>query len=226
LEQVPEVRKTMKAGQQQQIAAAYEALFTKLNLSEDESKLVAELLAERNFTAMDQGRKLLSGKADEASMAALRKEITGTKLETDAKLKGMLGEEKFKELSSYEQTIGDQRAVEGMARNFSRKSVPLEPQQKDTLMNIMREERLKRPTDEIPDLGRGPGMAVLLPEAEAKARQEQEEAYQKDVLGRAQQSGFSPDQLNVLRDSFTEQNQRRATSRIMGRAFLGGGVPR
>jgi hypothetical protein len=222
----PEVRKSMKAGQQQQIAAAYEAIFKKLNLSEDEAKLVAELLADRNFTAMDQGRKLLNGKTDDASMEAVRKEITGTKLETDAKLKGMLGEEKFKELTSFEQTVGDQRALDGMARNFERKSMPLEPQQKEALANIMREERLRIPSDDIPDLGRGPGMSVLLPEAEVKARQAQEEAYQASVLNRAGQAGLSPDQVNVLRDSFAERNQRQAMSRIMGRAFLGGGAPR
>src|SRR5215203_5141204 len=118
----PEVRKTMKAEQQRQIAGAYEEVFKKLGLSEEEGNLVAELLADRNFTAMDQGRKLLSGKTDEASMQALRKDITQTKIEADAKLKGMLGEEKFKELSTFEQTVGDQRALDGMARNFTRKS--------------------------------------------------------------------------------------------------------
>jgi hypothetical protein len=220
----PDVRKTMKTQQQQQIAGAYEALFKKLNLSEDESKLVAELLAERNFTAIDQGRKLLSGKSDDASLEAVRKEIQSTKAETDGKLKGMLGDEKFKELTTYEQTVGDQRALEGMTRSFTRKNVPLEDPQRDALANIMREERLKVPSNEIPDLGGGPGMSILLPETEVKARQVQEEAYQASVLNRAGQAGLSPDQVNVLRESFTQQNQRRAMGRVMGRAFIGGGA--
>ena len=221
----PDVRKTMKAQQQQQISNMYESLFKKLNLSEEESKLVAELLADRNFTAMDKGRKLLGGKMDDASLKEMRKEIEGVKLESDSKLKGMLGEEKFAEMTTFEQTVGDRRSLDGVARSFSRKNLALEDTQKEALGNIMREERLKSPSNEIPDMGGGPGMAMLMTDEEAKARQAQEEAYQTGVLNRAGQAGLSPDQVSGLKDSFAEQNQRRAMSRIMGRAFLGGGAP-
>ena len=219
----PEFRKVMKSNQERMIAGAYESLFKKLNLSEEDSKLVAELLSSRNMAALDQGRKLMNGKTDEASMQAVRKEIAGTKMESDANLKGMLGEEKFKELSTFEQTIGDQRALDGFARNFERKNMPLQADQKDALSNIMREERLKIPSNEIPDLGGGPGMQVLMSDSELKVQQEQEKTYQDNVLNRASQAGLSPDQVNGLRDSFKERNDRRAMSRFMGRAFLGGG---
>jgi hypothetical protein len=222
----PEVRKTMKANQQMQIAGLYDSLFKKLNLSEEDSKLVAEMLADRNFTALDQGRKLLNGKADDASIKAVRSEIEKTKTESDEKLKGMLGEEKFKELTAFEQTVGDQRALDSVSRAFDRKNISMQPQQKEALANIMREERLKNPTNDIPDLGGGPGMAVLYSEEEVKSRQQQEDAYQSNVLNRASQAGLSPDQVNALRDSFNERNQRRSMGRIMGRAFLGGGGAR
>ena len=219
----PDVRKTMKAQQQQQIENAYESLFKKLNLSEADSKLVAELLADRNFTAMDKGRQLLNGKTDDASLKAMRKEIDDIKADSDNKLKGMLGDEKFGELATFEQTVGDQRALDGMARSFNRKNIPLEDTQKEALANIMREERLKVPSNEIPDMGGGPGMSMLMTDEEVKVRQTQEEAYQASVLNRASQAGLSPDQVSVLKDSFAERNQRRAMGRIMGRAFLGGG---
>jgi hypothetical protein len=221
----PEFRKMMQSNQERMIAGAYESLFKKLNLSEEDSKLVAELLSSRNMAALDQGRKLMNGKADEASMQAVRKEIQTTKEESDAKIKGMLGEDKFKELTNFEHTVGDQRALDGFARNFERKSMPLQAEQKDALSNIMREERLKFPGNEIPDLGGGPGMSILKTDAELKTEQEQEKTYQENVINRAGQAGLSPDQINGLRDSFKERNDRRAMSRFMGRAMLGGGGP-
>jgi hypothetical protein len=136
----------------------------------------------------------------------------------------MLGEDKFKELTAFEKTLGDQRSLDRIARNFESKSMPLQAEQKDALSNIMREERLKLPGDEIPDLAGGPGMSVLLSDAELKAQREQEEKYETNVLNRATQAGLSPDQINGLRDSFKERNERRTMGRFMGRAFLGGGA--
>lgn len=219
----PEVRKTMKTQQQQMIARQYEAIFKKLNLSEEDAKLVAELLGDRNFSAMDKGRKLLSGKMDDATLKQARQEILETKAETSAKLKGMLGEDKFSALSEFEQTAGDQRSLDSIARNFESKQMALQPQQKESLAAIMKEERLKLPNEEIPDMGGGPGMSVLLTDEEMKTRQQQEDTYQSTVLSRAGQAGLSPDQINGLKQSFDERNQRRAMGRIMGRAFLGGG---
>ena len=69
----PETRKAMKQMGERQVSGAYAALYKKLGLNEQDSKLVSELLAERNFTALDKGRKLLDGKTDDASMAAVRR---------------------------------------------------------------------------------------------------------------------------------------------------------
>jgi hypothetical protein len=80
----------------------------------------------------------------------------------------------------------------------------------DALSNIMREERMKNPSNEIPDLGGGPGMAVLMTEAEAKAQQQQEEAYQARVVGRATQAGLSPDQVNACRTLSNSATSRRS----------------
>jgi hypothetical protein len=222
----PEVRKAMKSQQERLVGSAYDAVLKKLNLSEDDSKLVTELISDRNMAALDQGRKLLRGASDEANLQAVRKEIEGTKLEYDAKLKGMLGEDKFKELATFEQTVGDQRTLDGFARSFERKNIPMQPEQRDALTNIMREERLKLgPSSEIPDLGGGPGMSMLMTETELKEHQQQEQTYQANVLNRASQAGLSPDQVNALRDSFNQRNEQRTMSRAFGRAFLGGGRP-
>ena len=220
----PEFRKAMQGNQQRMINGAYEALFKKLELSEEDSKLVADLLSSRNMAAMDLGRKIMNGQTDDATMTEVRKQIESTKADYDTKLKGMLGESKFSELSTYEQTLGDQRALDSAARSFQRKNIPLEPTQREALTTIMREERLKLPNNEIPDIGGGPGMSVLLSDTEAKAREQQEQTYQDTVLNRASQAGLSPDQVNALRESFTERNQRRTMGRVMGRAFLGGGA--
>jgi hypothetical protein len=216
----PEQRKAIKGMQEQMVSGAYAKLFKELGLSEADSKLISELLGERNFVAMDKGRKLLTGKADEAAVAELRKDIEATKSEYDSKVKAVLGEEKTAKLSAYEQTVGDRRSLDSMARDFDRKGYPLDDSQKERLSAIMTEERLKKPSNEIPDLGGGPGMQMLMTDAEAKTRQQEEEAYQQRVNARAAQAGLSPDQINALADSQKRQNERRAFSRTMGRAFL------
>ena len=87
----------------------------------------------------------------------------------------------------------------------------------------MSEERLKNPSSEIPDLGGGPGMAMLMSDSEATAQQQKEEAYQARVLSRAPQAGLTPDQVNILQDSFKQRNEMRNMGRVMSRAFIGGG---
>lgn len=219
----PEVRGMMKQGQERMISRSYDRLFSNLKLSEEDSKLVADLLADRNLAALDAGRKLLDGSTtDEAAIAAVKKEIEATKADYDSKIKAAIGEEKFKQLSSYEQTIGDQRMLDFAERNFSRKNVGLQPQQKDALLNLMQEERQGSPTSFIPDLGGGPGMSMLLSDTELKAQQANEAAYQQRVLAKAH-TVLNPDQITVLQESFNQRNQRRQFGARMGRNFISGG---
>ena len=216
----PDQRKAMKGMQEQMVSGAYAKFFKDLGLSESDSKLVTELLGERNFVAMDKGRKLLTGKADDASVAELRKDIEATKNDYDAKVKAVLGEKKSAELSAYEQTVGDRRSLDSMSRDFDRKGYPLDDSQKERMTAIMVAERLKNPSNEIPDLGGGPGMQLLMSDTEAKARQQEEDAYQQRVLTRATEAGLTPDQVNALGESQKRQNERRVFTRTMGRAFL------
>ena len=217
----PETRRTMKQGQQRMVAAAYEPLFKQLGLSEQESNLAAELIAERNFAVLDKGRKILDGgAADDAAVSAVRKEIDAAEAESDAKLKTVLGAQKFEELTAYEQTLGDQRALDFFTRNFNAKSQPLAPEQKGALAEIMRQERLKSPTNEIPDLGGGPGISVLMTDAELEARNQREQAYQQRVISRGTEAGLSPDQIAILQDSFKQRSEWRDFGARMGRAFI------
>ena len=218
----PEQRKAMKSMTERMVSGAYEKLFKDLGLSEADSKLVSELLGERNFVAMDRGRKLLTGKTDEASIAEIRKEIAATKTDYDAKVKAVIGEDKFRELGNYERTVTDRRAVDGFAREFDKKGQPLDDTQKEKLTTIMVEERLKTQSgaNEIPDLGGGPGMDVLLSNDEMKARQLEEDAYQQRVAARVSQAGLSPDQVTTFQESQKRQNERKTWGRMMTRAFL------
>ncbi len=216
----PEQRKAMKSMQERMVSGAYEKLFKELGLSEADSKLVTELIGERNFVAMDRGRKLLTGKTDDASVAEVRKDITAAKTEYDGKVKAVLGDEKYGAFASYEQTVGDRRALDSLSRDFERKGQPLDDTQRDRLTKIMTEERMKNPSNEIPDLGGGPGMQMLMSDAEAKAQQKQEEEYQARVASRAGQAGLSPDQVSTMVESQKRQNERKVFGRTMGRAFL------
>ena len=217
----PETKKMMRQGQERMVAGAYDKFFKKLGLSEQDSKLVSEIIADRNIAALDKGRKILEGgKPDDAGISAVRKDIDATKAEYDAKLKAVLGEQKFAEMNTYEQTVGDQRALDFFERNFQSKSQPLAAEQKGALTDIMKQERMKSPSNEIPDLGGGPGVAVLMSDAELKTRKEQEQAYQQRVVSRAAEAGLNPDQVTILQDSFKQQSEMREFSTRMGRSFI------
>ena len=219
----PEQRKAMKSMNERMISGAYEKVFKQIGLNEGDTKLVSELLGERNFVAMDRGRKLLTSGADPAAIAQVRKDIEATKSEYDTKVKAVIGDDKFRELSTYEQTVGDRRTVDGLAREFERKGQPLEDSQKEKLTAIMVEERLKAPTNEIPDLGGGPGMQVLMSDAETKAKQAEEDALQQRVLARATQAGLSPDQVSTLQESQKRRSEQRVMMQAFGKAFLNPG---
>lgn len=219
----PTFRKAMKSNQETQINRVYGPMLEKLGLDEQTSKLTVDLIGERNLAALQKGRKLVEGDgATEAAMGEVRKDVEAVKTDYDTKLKSVLGDQKFQEFSSFEQTVGDQRALDSLTRGFDRGGTPLPPEQKDTLASIMREERLKTPSNEIPDLGGGPGMAMLMSDSEAAAQQKQEEDYQQRVTARASQSGFSPDQVSAMQKSFKQRNDSRVMGRAMGRMFIGG----
>ena len=217
----PETKKMMKQSQSRIVAGAYDRIFKSLGLSDEDTKLVTELIADRNFAALDKGRKILQGgKPDDDAISGVRKDIEATKTEYDAKLKAVLGEKKFTELATYEQTVGDQRALDFFDRNFQSKSLPLATEQKSALTDIMRQERMKSPSNEIPDLGGGPGMSVLMSDTELKARSAQEEAYQQRVISRASEAGLNPDQVTILQDSFKQRAEWRDFGAKMGRSFI------
>lgn len=223
----PTVRQAMKSNQERAINGAYAALFQKLGLDEATSQLTVDLIANRNMIALDKARKLMDGSAsgDEA-LTAVRKEVEAVKTDYDGKLRAVLGEQRFNEFTSHEQGIGDQRSLDSISRNLDRKGAPLQPEQRDALANIMREERAKYPSTEIPDIGGGPGMALLMSDAEATERQQRQTEIDNAVLSRAGQAGLSPDQVNALGDSFKQRQNQQAMSRTMGRIFLGGGNQR
>ena len=216
----PEQRKAMKSMGERMVGGAYEKMFKDMALSEADSKLVTELIGERNFVAMDRGRKLLTGKSDDATVAEVRKDIATAKTEYDTKLKAVLGNDKYNDFTTYEQTLGDRRTLESLARDFERKGLPLDDTQKAQLTKIMTEERMKNPSNDIPDLGGGPGMQVLMSDAEAKAQQKQEEEYQARVASRASQAGLSPDQVSAMQESQKRRNEQIIFARTMGKAFL------
>jgi hypothetical protein len=219
----PAFKEAMKANSLRQISAAYGPLFKKLGLDDDTAKLAADLIADRGMEALQKGRKLVEGgAASEGAMGDVRKDVESVKADYDVKLKSVLGEQKFTEFNTYEQTMGDQRSLDRMSQSFEKSGAPLQQEQRDSLANIMREERLKSPSNEIPDLGGGPGMAILMSDTEAKAQQQAEEDYANRVVNRASQAGLSPDQVNVLQDSFKQRNQNRTMGRAMGRMFIGG----
>jgi hypothetical protein len=218
----PEVRNALKSRQTEGIAKAYAGLFKKLNLSESDSKLVSELLSDRMTSVLDKSRKLLNGQGDEAAQADVKKEIEASKVEYDTKLKGVLGEEKFKQLNTEEQSFAAQQSLNGVSRSMADSNAALSDDQKTKLADIMVAEKAKSGNNS-PVAELGGGLTALFGGGDNKAQRAEEEAYQQRVVGRAGEAGLTPDQTTALQQSFKKQNEDKVLMQGFGRAFQGGG---
>jgi hypothetical protein len=169
--------------------------------------------------------ELMSGAGgDAAKLDEGGKGINAARAEYDAQIKGLLGEEKMKKLEQYERTVGDRMQMQQYQQALTASGVPLENKQRDELMNVMKEERLKMPPSPFEGAGKDAS-------AQFKAMQSPERIdelmkmttdFNAKVLERARQI-LTPAQLNTFQSAQEQQVETMKMGMKMSQQMFGGG---
>ncbi len=193
-----------------------------LKLSPQDSEQVMAMLTDRQAAmAGDPWGMLADGELDEAKLKEMGDKSAATKKEYDEKLKAILGEEKFKELETYEKTLGERVMLTQYDQTFNSAGVPLKAQQKDQLLQLMGDQRAKSPPSVFDQSGVDQGRnfkAMEDPEAIDKWIK-QEEDYHQRVLNEAPKV-LNPDQVVAFKQAMQQSFEMQKFGMKMGQQML------
>jgi hypothetical protein len=196
----------MQSQMARDIKKQYSDLARQLKLSPQETEQVMALLADHATSMLGDGNpfEFLQAANDEAAMKKLTEKSEALDKEYEAKLKTVLGEEKFKALKEYEGTIGERQALaDTYAPHLADAGVPLQAEQRDQLLGIMLAERKKSPPSPFDEHAK-PEVALRALTDDSSLKDEQD--YQRRVLQAAPRV-LSPEQVNALQDAFKESTE-------------------
>ncbi|MCE9610498.1 MAG: hypothetical protein K8R23_09925 [Chthoniobacter sp.] len=213
----PEMKKLMRTQQAAGTRMMYGDLAKELGLSTEQSDKLLELLTARQNAASDLALSSASGGTPDAAK-------TTELADYDAKIKALLGPEKAAQLNEYERTTGDRMAMRQYERSFERAGQALDDKQSTSLLQIMKEERMKVPASPLEAGGKNPlaAMSALQDGAALEQSIQAQRELQQRVLARAH-TILTPDQMTTFEASQKQQLQMQETGVKWGKALFGGG---
>ncbi len=220
--QDPAMKKMVRGQQKAMVDMMYSGLFNQLKLSPDERSSFTELLLDVQMAQVESAGGLLGGDST-VDPAQARKTIEENKKATDAKIKELLGDDRFAEYEGYQKTISERMQVSQLQTRMETAKLPLADAQVSQLMQFMQEERERVP----PVLPSGPNVnpadvkALMTAENLDKQMQWYDD-YNQRVLARAT-AVLSPDQLKVYQDFQEQQSSMQKLGMKMAREMFGGG---
>jgi regulator of replication initiation timing len=138
----PEMKETMRNQQRMGIRMLYGEIMRELGLSQEDADIVMDILVDRQ---MDLSAAAMKQFGEEGSPGDIPAAAAAASETHNDKLKSILGDAKFKELESYESSMGDRWMLNQFESEFSTAGAPLAKDQKTKLLAIMQEERGKTP---------------------------------------------------------------------------------
>lgn len=213
----PEGRKMIQNRSAAMVRMQYSELAKRMKLSPQDSAVLMGLLADRQ-TALATAR--LNSGGNSAESAAQRSAIES---EFNDKLKGMLGEEGFGQLSEYEKTVDERGMVSQIEDQFNSAGTPLDTTQKENLVQLMASEREKSPENPFDPSKKDPTAVLnaLRDDTTFSAWEKQQQDYQSRVLQAASKT-LTPDQVNTLKQTLEQKTEREKAGLQM---FKTTGVP-
>ena len=178
---------------------------------------VMALLAERQGTLAALGMEAMNSDDPKAAQAKL----TAQKDEFDKKLKSLIGEEKMNELTAYERTVGDRMMFGQVESQFSAAGTPLSPEQRESVIALMSQERLKTPASALEAGNTNPteAMKVLQDDNAVADFLKKEEDLHNRVLNQAN-TVLSPDQVETFRKSLNQMREMQQFGLKMGKQMF------
>ncbi len=178
---------------------------------------VMALLAERQGMMASAGIEAMNAADPKAAQA----KIAEQKAEFDKKLTGMIGKDKMTELESYERTVGDRMMFGQVESQFSAAGTPLTPDQREGVLALMAQERMKTPRSALEQGNSDPteGMRALQDEKVVSDWLKSEEELHNRVLTQA--SGIlSPDQIVTYTKSLQQMRDMQKFGMEMGKKMF------
>jgi hypothetical protein len=210
----------MRSQQMIGIRMMYGDLAKELGLSPQDAEQLLELLTDRQMEMAAAGMQSLD--QNDPNQASAKERLAENTKRYEEQIKAMLGEDKFKSLQSYEASIGDRFMLQQFEGQFGASGAPLEGNQKQQLLDLMREERAKTPPNLNLANSRNPTQqmeALKNPEMVNQFVTSQQEFHQR-VLERSRQF-LNADQIGALEKVQKQQLDLLNSQLKMSRDMLG-----
>jgi hypothetical protein len=221
-------KKMMRSQMAMGLKMQYGGLAKDLKLDPKVAEQVMSLLGDRQMALTEATFGAMKGGAlDEAAAKEISAKSQALQKEYDEKLKAVLGDTGTTQLKDYERTLGDRMMLNMHEQQFAASGTPLESTQRDSLLQIMKDERLKTPVSAFETMNDGDAsktFAAIRDDAAVEKWIKQEEDYQRRVIQAATQS-LNPDQVNALQESFKQQlEMQRFGVKMSKEMFKGSGA--
>jgi len=215
----PEMRKSVKAQQLMGVRTMYGDLFKKLGLSPEDNEQLADIIAERQMDISTAAMGAMASGDRPTEKGTAR--IGETQKRYDEQLKAILGEEKYATLQNYEKTIGERFMLQQYEGAFSAVGTPLASSDREALLSIMEEERLRTPATAFDAANQNPQaqMAALSSEDAVKTYVSSQAEMNARVLERARQT-LSASQVAALEKVQGQMMEMISAQMKMGRAMF------
>jgi hypothetical protein len=224
--QSEEGKKMMRAQNTMVVKMQYMDLAKRLKLSPQESDQLMGLLGDRQNALSEEAFGAFTGAApDEARLAQLGAKAEASRKEFDEKIKATLGDDRFTQFQDYEKTIGERMLMTQFDPQFASAGAPLDPAQKEQLIEIMSAERLKSPASIFDPTAsqKNPAAAfnAMRDDAAVDRWMQQEQDFQRRVLQTATKA-LNPDQINALQQAFQQTTEMQKFGLKMSREMFKG----
>jgi hypothetical protein len=199
----PEGRKMISSRSAARVKTQYTDLANRLKLAPQDTDVLLGLLADRQTALMSARFNSAGNAADLASQTA------SIQSEFDEKLRATLGDEGFDQYNQYEQTVEARTAVSQLEGQFSSAGLPLEPTQKENLIQVLSEETKKSPANPFDPNKNDP--TTVLNALKDDAALENWSRQQRELQNRVVQSAsktLTPDQVTTLQQSLQQKTER------------------
>jgi len=219
-------KKMMRTQMAMGIKMQYVGIAKDLNLDPKAADQVFALLADQQAAMTEATFAMMQdGGLDEEATKSLSAKTESVKKEYDEKLRAVLGEDGMKQLTGYERTTGDRMMLSMHEQQFAAAGAPLETNQREGLLQIMKTERLKTPAsafDASNQSDPSKAFSAMKDDAAIDKWIAQEEDYQRRVL-QAAPNALNPDQVSALQQSLKQQLEMQRFGVKMGREMFKGG---
>jgi hypothetical protein len=222
--QTEEGKKMMKSQMSMITKMQYRDLAGFLKLSPQESEQVMALLEDRQTAiAGDPWAVMADGELDLKKMEELDARTKATKAEYDQKLKGLLGDEKFKQMEEYDKGAGARMMLSQLEQSLGASGTNLQAEQRNQLLQIMMDERKNSPPSPFDETGvdAAKNWKAMMDDTAIDRWMDQESDYHRRVLQNAPKV-LAPEQVNELQKAFTQAMEMQKFGMKMGREMIKG----